>query len=407
MQTIRIEPQREIPVAKSVDVLVAGGGPAGIAAALAAVREGADTLLVERYGYLGGMITGCHVVVVMGVGDGFRPKARGITKEIRDRLEPLGGISRTRPSGDYAVDAELFKWQADEMLAEAGAAKLLQTLACAPIVEDGRVRGFFAESKSGRQALLAKVTVDCTADADLAFRAGCPCDNETHDVSLRIVVEGVEQEKADAFAQEKPDEYERIMAEAAELNGGHPFGQKGKRVKGVDVTDAEALGRAESQMRRELFRALYHLRAHLPGWEDARVAETSPQFGVRQSRRVRGGHVVTDEELSASRHHEDSVARLGSYLNGYKLYDPKGLDYDIPYRALVPEGADGLLVAGRCVSADYLAANTLRLIVPCFATGQAAGAAAALAAKAGVQPRQVPYPELRQALLRQDVHLSA
>ena len=131
------------------------------------------------------------------------------------------------------------------------------------------------------------------------------------------------------------------------------------------------------------------------------MAETLPQIGVRQSRRIRGGYTLTDEDLRQSRHFPDGIARLGSYLLGYALYGVPGLHYDIPYRCLVPEGMDGLLVAGRCVSGDYLAGNTLRLIVPCFATGQAAGAAAAMAARGNLPPRDLDTEALRDALRQQ------
>ena len=399
-----LEHERRVPVTETVDVLVAGGGPAGIAAAVAAAREGAKTLLVERYGYLGGMITGSHVTWVIGVGDGSKPVARGITQDIRDRLEPLGAVTYSKPVGDYMVDAEVFKWQAVEMLEEAGASLLLHTLVCDPIVTDGRVEGVFTESKSGRRAIRAAVVVDCTADADLAFRAGCGCDNETHDVTLKIVVDGADGEKVAAFEKADPGRHREIMDKAKELNGGVPV-TRGRLVKGVDGTDAEALTRAEVELRRDCFRALHFLRENMPGWEKARIKETLPQIGVRQSRRIHGEYTLTDADLRASRHFQDGVGRLGAYLDGYKPYDPAGLDYDIPYRCLVPRDVDGLLVAGRCVSCDYAACNTLRLIVPCFVTGQAAGAAAALAVERGVAPRDLSITDLRNALTRQGVHL--
>ncbi|MCX7014835.1 MAG: FAD-dependent oxidoreductase, partial [Candidatus Sumerlaeota bacterium] len=150
------EPARRTPVIANVDVLVAGGGPGGIAAALAAAREGARTLLVERYGYLGGMITGAHVVAVLGCGDGNGPKIQGIPQEIRERFECLGAMTPIRDD-DYRVDAEVFKWQAVEMLSEAGAKVLLHSLACAPILENGQVAGAIFENKSGRQAVRARV----------------------------------------------------------------------------------------------------------------------------------------------------------------------------------------------------------------------------------------------------------
>jgi hypothetical protein len=400
-----LEPARRTPVAGGVDVLVAGGGPAGIAAALAAARQGARTLLVERYGYLGGMITGSYVVAILGVGDGHAPKAQGIVDEIRARMQALGAVQEIGKCGDYRVDAELFKWQALEMLIEAGADIRLHTLACEPMRNGGIVAGVLGESKSGREAFRAKVTVDASADADLAYRAGCACENETHEITLGFVVEGVDQERLDAFRRESPAEHEAIAVEAAEMNGGRLPGRF-RLLEGVDVTDAEALTRAEIQLRREGFRSLVYLRKHMPGYEEARVALTWPQLGVRLSRRIRGEYYLVDDDLKASRHFPDGIARLGVYFPGWgPNYAIEGLDYDIPYRALVPEAVDGMLVAGRCISCDEVAGNTMRLIVPCLVTGQAAGVAAAIAAQEGCQPRAVPVEKLRKALRAQGVWL--
>ena len=201
------EPARQIPVIAEVDVLVAGGGPAGLAAAIASAREGARTLLVERYGYLGGMITGSHVVAILGVGDGEKRLARGIVEELHERLALHGGVSgrrigtnpsgqeqtTRRDSGDYRVDAEIFKWQAIEMLREEGVEMLFHTQVCRPILQNHQVVGAYVENKGGRQAILAQVTIDATADADLAYRAGCPCDNETHEVTLVLRHEGIDE----------------------------------------------------------------------------------------------------------------------------------------------------------------------------------------------------------------------
>jgi hypothetical protein len=177
-------------------------------------------------------------------------------------------------------------------------------------------------------------------------------------------------------------------------------------LRGVDVTDVAALTQAEIQLRRECFAALTHLKAHMPGYQGARIGLTCPQLGVRLSRRVRGEHVLTDDDLKSSQHFEDGIARLGVYFPDWgPTYAIRGLDYDLPYRCLVPETVDGLLVVGRCVSADYVTANTMRLIVPCLATGQAGGAAAAIAAHGNCSVRRVPVPALRAVLLSQDVHL--
>jgi ribulose 1,5-bisphosphate synthetase/thiazole synthase len=399
------EAARRTPVADAVDVVVAGGGPAGIAAALAAARQGAQTLLVERYGYLGGMITGAYVVAILGVGDGRIPVARGIVDEIRARMAALGAVRSISECGDYRVDAETFKWQALEMLLEAGVRVRLHTLACEPILEDGVVAGILTESKSGREAFRATVTIDTTADADLTYKAGCTCDNQTHEVTLGFVVEDVDQKKVEDFRRESPAEYESIAVEAAELNGGKLPG-KVRLLKGIDVTDAEALTQAEIQLRREGFRSLMYLREHMPGYENARVALTWPQLGVRLSRRIHGEYVLVDDDLVASRHFDDGIARLGTYFPDWgPNYAIIGLDYDVPYRTLVPRDVDGVLVAGRCISCDEVTGNTMRLLVPCLVTGQAAGTAATIAVQRDCTPRDVPVDALRAALLDQDVWL--
>lgn len=394
---------REISVVEDVDVLVAGGGAAGIAAALAAAREGANTLLVERYGYLGGMITGANVVAIIGAGDGKDAKVRGITLEIRRRLEKLDAVKPIR-CGDYRVDNEIFKWQSMEMLLEAGVKIRLHTLACMPIIEEQDVVGVFTESKSGREAFRAKVVVDATADADIVFRAGCTCDNEVHEVTLVTKIEDVDRKRVDEFLREYPDEYKEIVHKAEKLNGGVMPGRT-RNLKGIDVTDAEALTQAEIKLRRELFRALIYLRENLPGYENARVL-TYPQFGVRQSRRIHGEYVLVDDDLRNSRHFDDGIARLGVYFPDWgPNYAIEGLDYDIPYRCLVPESVDELLVAGRCISCDYKTCNSMRLIVPCLATGQAAGCASAVSVKDDCPPRKISIDKLRETLLKQDVYL--
>jgi hypothetical protein len=214
----------------------------------------------------------------------------------------------------------------------------------------------------------------------------------------------------DDFRRQSPAEYEAIVVEAMEMNGGKMPGRF-RLLTGVDATDAESLTKAEIQLRHEGFQALMHLRKHLPGYEEARVSLTWPQIGVRLSRRIHGLYQLTDDDLKASRQFPDGIARMGVYFPDWgPNYAIKGLRYDVPYRCLVPgmapgQAVDGLLVAGRCVSADPIAGNTMRLLVPCLATGQAAGVAAAIAAREPCALRDVSVEALREELRAQDVYL--
>lgn len=398
------EHDHKVPVAAEVDVLVAGGGPAGIAAAFEAARHGARTMLVERYGYLGGMITGANVVVIIGVGDGNGPIARGFTQEVRERMSKYGPITPNR-NGDYVVDREAFKWQAAEMLIDAGAEILLHSWVVDPIVESHQVVGAFIETKSGRRAIRASVIVDATADADLVFRGGGECIDESHDVSLGITIEGVDTLRVEQFRADSPEEYQRIVSAAAGLNDGVELG-KTRYLKGVTVADPISLTKAEIGLRRQYFTALDYLKEHLPGYRSARIASTWDQIGVRQGRRIAGRYYFTEDDLTSSRHFDDGIARLGVYMKEYRdNYCIKGLNYDIPYRSLLPKSLEGVITAGRCMSCDYESCNSLRLLVPCFATGQAAGAAAALSTNAGVLPSQLDPNALRELLRQRDVYL--
>jgi hypothetical protein len=220
----------------------------------------------------------------------------------------------------------------------------------------------------------------------------------------------VDQAKVEAFRRESPAEYEALVVEAMEMNGGRMPGAS-RLLAGIDATDADSLTQAEIQLRREGFQALLHLKERLPGYENAHVTLTWPQLGVRLSRRIEGLYRLRDEDLRTSTQFDDGIARLGVYFPDWgPCYKIKGLRYDVPYRCLVPclargQAVDGLLVAGRCISADPIAGNTMRLLVPCLATGQAAGVAAALAVRHGCAPRDVPVDELRAELKAQDVYL--
>ncbi|MBN2452106.1 MAG: FAD-dependent oxidoreductase [Lentisphaeria bacterium] len=399
MKTVR-EPARDLPVWREVDVVVAGSGPSGIGAALAAARSGARTLLVERYGYLGGMMTGAYVTAILGFHNGERQIVHGIGEEIVRRLDAEGGLLKWREKTpvDCVGDAEFMKWLFLEMLEEAGVEVLLHTWAVGTVMDGAICRGILTESKGGRRAILAGVTVDATADGDLCAASGCDMVDDTHDITMVHRFEGVDRARADAFAKENPERWQALLDEMAAVGGERPGGNT-PYVQGRSAICVEDLTAVESEARKRALRGLVFARRKLPGYENAKLAWTAPQLGVRESRKIVAEYSVTEEDLRASRRFEDTVGRCGAHLDGYALYRVSGLEYDLPYRCLVPRDVDGILATGRCLGATHLAMNTLRLIVPCFLTGEAAGTAAALAVREQVQPRVLPVAAL-QARLR-------
>lgn len=392
------EQAREIPVRAEVDVVVAGGGPAGVNAAIAAARSGASALLVERYGYLGGMITGSNVTWYLGMGNGKSQTIRGLSEEFIARLGAAGGLTSARnTSGDCNSDAEFVKWLSVEMVQEAGADILLHSWASSAVVDDGVCRGLIVESKSGREAILAKVVVDATADGDVCAAAGVEMATDHHDITLVCEVQGVDRETAEAFKTDEPEAYARLMAELAELGGVVPS-RGAAKFTGISAIDVEGLTHIENEARKRAMRGLVFLRAHMPGYEQAKVVLTCPQLGVRESRKIAGEYTIAYDDILGSRKFDDTIGRCGAQMTGYKLYDVSGLDYDLPYRCLVPQRVDGLLATGRCIAATHEAINTLRLIGPCMLTGEAAGTAAALAAEHNLAPREVDVAEIQSRL---------
>ena len=426
MPTIK-EPPRETPVIDEVDVLVVGGGPAGIAAATVAARLGARTMLVERYGYLGGMATGGLVLYMDGLFDKEGDRCiGGVHWEALERLRAIGGLAEDSPS-DLHVDSELFKVVADEMCMEAGVTLRLHSWAVDGLVDDNCVTGVVVESKSGRQAILSHVCVDATGDGDIAARAGADYDFGTMRIGLNLKVGGVDREAFRAFQRENPERAQALRREVRQL-GGCPLGAgstphsdtgvywvnvlgladrsgvdeepgPGWNFEGqLSATDVEALTYLEVELRKRILKGLDFYRQNVPGYEDVRLLVFAPQLGVRDSRRIRGVHKLTGAEAGGGLGFEDAIGMTGMTF-------PSGHHLQVPYGALVPERLDGLLVGGRCISVDDDLIHAIRVIAPCMMTGQAAGTAAALAAKADVAPRDLDTTELRTQLASDGVIL--
>jgi hypothetical protein len=423
-----VEPARELPVLRQVDVLVVGGGPAGFIAAAAAARQGAQTLLVERYGCLGGLATGGLVLYMDCIADKEQNRViGGLPWEVMERLDRRGGLAKDAPLRLH-VDSELLQVVADEVCLESGAGLLFHAWAAAALVEEDRLTGVLIESKSGRQAILARVTVDATGDGDIAAFAGAPYDVGHQCIGLNLKVGGADRERYQAFYRDDPEGARAIRDEVRAL-GGFPlglgstpyseagvywvnilglsnWGQPGRGEGDVhsyfagelSAIDVEHLTHVQIELRRRILLSLDFYRQYMPGFEQVQLLAFASQIGTRESRRIAGEQTITQDDVSSGRTFDDAIGRAGIG------YDPIG-SYQVPYGSLVPQQIDDLLVSGRCISTDHWTMQAARLIPPAMMTGQAAGTAAAMAVAQGVSPRQVDVAALQQRLVADGVIL--
>jgi hypothetical protein len=416
-----VESTRTTPVWEEADVLVAGGGPAGLGAAIGAARAGARVCLVEKHGFLGGMMTAGGVMNIRQYNDKKRLVIGGVGLELAERLARTGGTVNSPFEGSFVrQEPEITKWVAQEMTLEAGVRLKLHTLACAAHTRDGRLTGLIVENKSGRGALTAPVTVDATGDGDIIALSGAAFEKTTEalqPMTLTFVAGGIAFWPNGYTPEAKEKIQDALKAKTFPtpksptlfaLRRPGEFYFNATRVPG-DSSNADSLTNAEIEGRRQIMRLTDWLRANIPGCEKMEVLRTAPQVGLRESRRLKGLYTVTREDVMSYREFEDGIARCAYAIDihqsagpaGEMTYLEPGRSYGIPYRCLVPETVDGLLTSGRCLSATHEALGSLRVMAVCMATGQAAGVAAALAARQGVTPRMLPADGIRQELLKQ------
>ncbi len=401
-ETIR-EPARDVPLVAEVDVLVCGGGPAGTAAAVAAARAGARTMLVERYGCLGGLATGGLVLVLPPLTRDGHQIIGGIGRETLEALIATGEADYRSARGSSLFDPEGLKRLSDEQCLQAGAELRLHSWAVGVFGEQGRPEGVIVESKAGRQAIRAHTIVDCTGDGDVAAQAGAGFERDDRMIGLPFRIGNVDIDRWNA-AKSEDGEAVRALHEDIRTAAGYesylglsPFPIEPGVVWGNnhmapgDFLDPAVLSRMEVRGRRSAQVILRMLRERMPGFEEAWLVDTAWQIGVRCTRRIACRHRMTFEEFTAEVSHADSVA-LG---NDFRRPD---LVYEIPLRSLLPEGLANVAVAGRCVGSDPEAMEALREIHCCWTMGEAAGAGAALAAQRDCALADVPVDELRRRL---------
>ncbi len=441
------EPARKLPV-RQFDVVVAGAGTAGVVAAVAAARQGAKTVLIERKGYPGGTAVegGTALHSFYNLWTGFphvrkRQVVRGIPQEIIDRLAKLGGTTghaEMTKGRDYdsvctAIDTEIYKLVAFEMLAEAGVFVCVNTLLVGAIMDGSRIRGAIAESRSGREAICARSFVDCTAYGDLAAYAGAEyTEPNDYAVANSIGVANVSVEKYHEFLKShnavtqyaegvrsgRKGRIVRVQGNTGKLPA--EFRQEARKIgmstvtttvhddyfmfiklnfrMRVSPTDRDAVSKAELELRKRQARAIELFRKHVPGCEKAFMARTSPSLCIRRGRRIACDYDITHEDVIEARHFDDDVMAYGFHDSAPRFQVKGGGTYGVPYRALRVAKIDNLLAAGMLITSDHRAHMSTRNTVCCMGQGQAAGTAAALCAAKKCGTRELPYADLRKAL---------
>ncbi len=428
------EPARRTPVVAETEVLVLGGGPAGMAAAAAAARAGRRTLLVERYGFLGGMGTAAGVTNFCGlhanVHGELRQVVHGLADELLQRMRRLGGLNEPHAlfGGKIcaqAYDNAAFKVAADALVLDHGARLLFHALAVGVLMRaPDRIEALLVETKSGRGAIVAEQFIDCSGDADLAAAAGVPYDkDELLYPSTMFRVNGVDA----ARAGEAWNHFGALMAEAE--REGRRFPRRSPIIRPqknpaewranvtqlanadgspVDGTDAWQLSAAEVEGRRQIVEFMAFLRERAPGFEQAYLLEIAPQVGIRETRRIVGQARLSEDDVLGCARFADSIGVNGWPVEAHVAGDvrfvfPHGLGQCLGYNQLplgmiVPRGVDNLLVAGRCASMTHGGQSAARVSGACFVMGEAAGTAAALALARQAPPRALPPALVQQRL---------
>ena len=406
------EPPRSTPVKAETQVLVIGGGSAGVSAAVAAARQGADVILVERLGYLGGLATGGMIILLLTLDDGCgRQVVGGLCQEVTERLDQRGAAQFPSPdewgSADEALvqraqswglvwghgphrvrysvayDPEELKFALNGMVEDAQVQLLMHAHACDALAEGDRITGVTFQSKAGRFAILADVVIDTSGDGDIFVSAGSAYEKEKVLPWLWFAMGGVEN-TADAI-HAGGWFFHTIGKDKVLL----PWGATDKVSRKIDATDPDDLTYAELECRKQVMAEVDRLRKEAPGFRNAYLCHIADQLGITESRRLVGEYTLSRAEMDIPC--EDVIAITGHWTQYESLYY-------IPYRSLLPKEFSNLLVAGRCISVDHRVHHATKEIPACMATGEAAGTAAALAVQNGLGPKDLDVKKIQRQL---------
>jgi hypothetical protein len=448
------EPAREIDVVHQTDVLVVGSGPGGLAAALASARAGVKTTLVERYGCFGGNITQVGVEGFAWYRHEATIDSEGIGPEFENRAKAMGAASPEPQSLSHALDAEMFKYVADVLVQEAGIEPMLHRSFVAPIVEAGEIRGIITESKAGREAILARRVIDGTGDADVATRAGAKVRKtpreEMMSVSVMFSMTGVNKQRFIDAVKADPQTYNdwkgggewQIETTGKEDEMFSPFLRKPfkQAVKAgiipaslatiagtwgavsdqgdltylnlihlaADGTDPADLTRGEMEGRRQAVHAVEALKHFMPGCEGAKLRNFGMTLGIRDTRKIDALYNMTAADVREQGRFDDSIGIFPEFIDGYGLLilPTTGRYFHVPYRSLVPQGVQGLLVAGRSIGGDKVSHAAVRNMMCCAVSGQGAGVAAAISVQHDQPFDRIDMGKVQAELRRQGARLA-
>jgi hypothetical protein len=447
-----IEISRKIPVIAETDVLVVGSGPGGLAAAIASAREGVNTMLVERYGCLGGNLTHVGVEGLAWYRREGTIDVEGIGIEFEQRAKAMGATQKEPQSNSEAILADAFKYVADLLAHEAGVFPLLHCFVVDVVMEGERIIGVITESKSGRQAILAKRVIDASGDADLVHLAGAPYRKTPKEEMLPVTVmfscTRVHKKRFLEYIKANPTTF-RDWGKNWEIETDgkeddlfspyleEPFNQARNdglippgltsiggtwstitdsgdatylnmiHLTNYDGTDIWDLTQGEIEGRKQAMMAIKALNRYAPGFENAQLRTFGMSIGIRDTRKIVGAYNLTEQDVRHQARFDDSIGIFPEFIDGYGvlILPTTGRYFHIPFGVLVPQKVKNLLVAGRCIAGDKISHASVRSMMCCTVTGQGAGVASAIAVKDNVDSNSVDIKRVQKALLRQGVRI--